>query len=280
MELMHSPVYGLRDKVAIVTGGGGGIGRGIVLELSKAGASVVIAEVDSEATKKTEDEVRRMGGKALGVVADVQQDDQVDHVVREALDAFGAVDVLVNNVGGLCGIERKISFWEMSEILWDKVIRLNTKPLFLCSKAVANIMIQQRKGGCIINITSIVGLVPPSSLCAPYGLVKAGIINFTTTAAADLGRYGIRVNAIAPGRVETPMTDRLYRDHPWAREPQIRMIPLGRIGKPEDIGRVAVFLASDAASYVSGHTILVSGGLTHLYTPDYQINTEEVKASG
>jgi len=127
-------------------------------------------------------------------------------------------------------------------------------------------MIHQGKGGSIINISSLVGIAPPSSLCIPYGLAKAGIINFTATAAVDLGKYNIRVNAIAPGRTETPMTARMYHNRPKRREAQVKLIPLGRIGKPEDIGRVAVFLASDAAAYISGHTIVVSGGLTHLYT--------------
>ncbi|MBO05991.1 MAG: hypothetical protein CMI58_03000 [Parcubacteria group bacterium] len=264
---MDLSAYGLENKVAIVTGGGAGIGKGIALELVKAGAVVAIAEIDSDLLDSTVNEIKTMGGRAYGFAGDMQEPEQVESLMEQTAREFGSIDVLVNNVGGLPGIERKIPFWEMDEELWDRVLRLNTKPLFLCSKTIAKFMIEQKKGGSIINITSIVGLVPPSSLCATYGFVKAGIVNFTTTAATDLGQYGIRVNAIAPGRVETPMTDRLYQDHPWVREPQIKIIPLGRLGKPDDIGKAAVFLASDASEYISGHTILVSGGLTHLYTP-------------
>jgi len=266
MEL-DSRVYGLKDKVAIVTGGGAGIGKGIVTELARAGASVAVVDIDNMTAERTVNEVRALGGKATKIIADVQESEQVDRIVRQTLNEFGTIDILVNNVGGLAGIVHQIPFWEMSEELWDKVIRLNTKPLYLWSKAVALFMIENKKGGSMINISSMVGMVPPSTLCAAYGLAKAGIINFTVTAAADLGKYGIRVNAIAPGRITTPMTDKLYEDHPEVRIPQIRIIPLGRIGTPEDIGQVAVFLASDAAGYISGHTVLVSGGLTHLYTP-------------
>lgn len=260
-------VYGLKDKVAIVTGGGAGIGRGIVLEFAKVGARIVVAEVDNAVAENVVEEVRRAGGRSIKVVADVQESKNVDHVVQQTLQEFGTIDILVNNVGGVPRKAQLKPIWETAEEIWDETIRFNIKPTFLFTRAVTKVLIDQKKGGSIINLSSISGWVPHPNGYPAYGLSKAGIINFTATEAIDLAKYHIRVNGIAPGHIDTPLSDQIYRDRPKAREATIRVIPLGYRGKPEDIGRVAVFLASDAASYVTGQTILVSGGLTHLFKP-------------
>jgi NAD(P)-dependent dehydrogenase (short-subunit alcohol dehydrogenase family) len=263
--------YSLKNKIAIITGGGAGIGKGIALEMAKAGAGIVVADINREYTSQTLAEIRAMGNKAIEFIGDVRKADIVDKLIEHSIKEMGTIDILVNNVGGLPGIKDAVHIWEMSEEMWDNVLTLNTKPLFLCTKAFSNKIIELKKQGNIVNISSLVGLVPPSSLCIAYGLAKAGIINFTTTAAADLAKFSIRVNCIAPGRIETPMTAGLRLRYPGVRAAQISLIPAGRLGKPQDIGKVAVFLASEASTYMSGITIPVSGGLTHLYTPSVEM---------
>ena len=264
-------IYSLKGKTAIVTGGGAGIGKGIVLEMAKAGADIVIADINDKYADSTLNEVKAMGNKVEVFIGDVQKSEMVDKLIEFSFKEMGDIDILINNVGGLPGIKDSVPIWEMSEEMWDTILKLNTKPLFLCTKAFSSKMIRLKKSGSIINISSLVGLVPPSSLCIAYGLAKAGIINFTTTAAVDLAKYSIRVNCIAPGRVETPMTAGLRLRYPGVRAAQINLIPLGRLGKPEDIGKVAVFLASEVSAYMTGITISVSGGLTHLYTPSIEM---------
>jgi len=264
MQKVDMKLYGLEGKVAIVTGGGAGLGKGMALEMAKAGASVVIVEIDQERAESTVNEIKGFGARAISIVADVLKTDQVDRMVKGTLEEFGNIHVLVNNVGGVPGVRGGMPFLEMNEDFWDNIINVNLKGAFLCSKAVVKVMIEKGVKGSIINISSITGLYPWAGVL-PYGVAKAGLINMTTTMAVDLGKHGIRVNAIAPGRMETPLTAELYRGMTELRQAQVRSIPMGRFGLPEDIGRAAVSLASDASSYISGQTLIVSGAATHLF---------------
>jgi len=263
--------YSLQNKVALVIGGGVGIGKGISVELARAGADIIIADINEEYANNVVDEIRVLGNRTAKFIGDVQKTEVVDRLMDFAVREMDNIDILVNSVGGLAGIKSAIPLWEMSEEQWDRILTLNTKPLFLCTKAFSRLLIERKKGGCIINLSSLVGIAPPSSLCITYGLAKAGIINFTTTAAVDLAKYRIRVNCIAPGRMMgTPSSIGLKDRYKGMRQAQISMIPLRRLGTPEEIGKVAVFLASEAADYITGVTISLSGGLTHLYTPSLE----------
>jgi NAD(P)-dependent dehydrogenase (short-subunit alcohol dehydrogenase family) len=256
-------VYGLKNKVGIVTGGGSGIGKGIALEMAKFGASLVVADADPEAAESTVEEIRAMGTKALKVVADCTKSESVGKIIEKTLEEFRTIDILINNVGGALGVRGSVSFLEISEEFWDNIIDVNMKSTFLFTKAFTKVIINEKKQGSIINISSLADRVPWVEVPI-YGAAKAGISNFTQNMAIVLGKYKIRVNAVCPGRIETKLSEALWENRLEERKAQVEAIPLGRFGTPEDVGRVVVFLVSDAASYVSGSTILVTGGLTQL----------------
>jgi len=260
--MLDAAIYGLSGKTAIVTGGSAGIGKGIALEMARAGANVVIAGRNAEKADAALAEIRAGGAKAFRVVADVQVGEDVGSLVKETLRQFGTVDILVNNVGGLLGVSGNVPFMETSEEFWDGILRVNLKSTFLCTKAVAKVMIDQGKNGSIVNISSITGL-GSALVCPAYGAANAALINLTISLAGELGKHGIRVNSIAPSSITTPLVADLYRGRMEARQARLKFIPLQRFGLPEDVGRAAVFLASDAAGYVSGQTLVVSGGVAH-----------------
>ncbi|MFC2002974.1 SDR family NAD(P)-dependent oxidoreductase [Chloroflexota bacterium] len=248
--------FALTDKVAIVTGGGRGIGKGIALSFAKAGANLVIAEIDAPEAEVSAEEIRALGRKALAVPTDARSSQQVENMLQKALNKFGRIDILVNNVGGSLAL--RFPILDMSEDEWDMIITLNLKSVFLCSKAVAKVMIDQKRGN-IINIASVGGLGPyPNN--AHYGAAKAGVINLTQSMAWEWAPYNIRVNAIAPGGTATRVLDKLYGERPDLLQERLKLIPLQRLGKPEDIGDAAIYLASDASDYVTGETIMVTGG--------------------
>ena len=247
--------FALTDKVAIVTGGGKGIGRGIALGFAEVGANVVIADVDGAAAEATAAEIRDIGQRTLVMTADVRDSGQVAKVVEQTLQEFGRIDILLNNVGGTFIIPTL----EMSENAWDALLRVNLKTVFLCSKAVARSMMEQRKGN-IINIVSIESHKASPGVAA-YGAAKAGIVNLTQSLAGEWGPYNIRVNAIAPGFIVTPGGARTWKT-PEREAEILRAIPLKRTGQPEDIAGAAIYLASEASDYVSGQTIFVDGGLS------------------
>ncbi len=255
--------FDLTDKVAIVTGGNTGIGRGISLEFAKAGAHVVIGSLPYQPLAgrarreinqdEVPDEIRALGRQSLFVATDVRVPEQVDNMVKQTVDKFGRVDILVNDAGTtfICLVE------DMSPNGWDTIININLKGTFLCCRAAGKVMIQQKKGK-IINIASVNG-VGSSPRQAHYGAAKAGIINFTKSLAMEWAQYNINVNAIAPGGIETFASSVLYARSPEEIEKQKKLVLLERRGRPEDIAYTAIFLASEASSFVTGETIRVGG---------------------
>lgn len=244
----------LQDKVAIVTGGGTGIGRVIAREMAKVGAHIVVASRNPAHITPAADEIRAVGRQALAVSVDVRVPDQVDGLVNATMERFGRIDILVNNHGALfqCPVE------ELSPGGWNAIIGINLTGVFLCSRAVGKVMIKQQ-GGKIINIVSIAGL-HGSPMTAPYGAAKAGVINFTKSLAMEWAKHHIYVNAVAPGPILTESgRDRLWSS-PEVQEQVRGQIPLGRYGEPEEIANTVIFLASDAASYIMGETLYVDGG--------------------
>ena len=247
----------LAGRVAVVTGagrGGRGIGRGIAVALAAAGADVVITArtniADAEAVAA---ECSALGVKSLAVVADVSDESSVESLFKTTMDSFGRVDILVNNAG----ITRDTLLLRMSTEQWDSVIDANLKGAFLCSRAASKIMLRQ-KSGRIVNIASVNGL-RGSAGQTNYSASKAGLIGFSRSLAKELASRGITVNVVAPGFIDTQMTDAFEGE---AREQLLKTIPLGRFGQAEDVGAAVAFFASPAASYITGQVLTVDGGLT------------------
>lgn len=243
----------LQGKVALVTGASRGIGRAIAISLAEAGADVAVNYAGNEqAAEETAEAVRAHGRKAITIRADVGDAGQADQMVKTVLDEFGRLDILVNNAG----ITRDNLLMRMKEEEFDQVINTNLKGVFNCMKAVTRPMMKQRSGR-IINISSIVGAVGNPGQ-TNYVAAKAGVIGMTKSAAKELATRGITVNCVAPGFIETEMTDVLSEE---TKETLLKSIPLGRLGQPEDIARIVRVLASEDASYMTGQTIHVDGGM-------------------
>lgn len=252
----------LTGKVAIVTGAGRGLGKGFALGLADFGAAVVIAERREDLAHGVEREVRDRGGRALAVPCDVRDGEQVRRMVAQAVAELGGVDVLVNNVGGVyLGHERppSLPFVEQDETYWDASYALNLKTVFLVTSAAARRMMEQGRGGSIINVASSEALRCAPGF-APYAAYKAAIVNLTRTLALELAPHGIRVNCIAPDAIPTEglatRFPELARDEAYRRH-----VPLGRAGRVEEVAGVGVFLASELSSFVTGVTIPVEGGM-------------------
>ena len=242
----------LKGKIAIVTGGAQGIGAAIVGQIAEAGASVAVVDINEEKGKEMVDKVRAMGVEAEAYVVDVSNTEAVKAVVGEIVKRFGRVDVLVNNAG----ITRDGLLMTMAEKDWDLVLSVNLKSVFNFIKAISRPMIKQ-KGGCIINISSVVGLMGNGGQ-VNYAASKAGVVGITKSAAKELASRNIRVNAVCPGYIQTAMTDRVEGK---AKDALMELIPAKKLGQPEDVAAAVVFLASDAASYITGETLRVDGGM-------------------
>lgn len=247
----------LAGRVAVVTGagrGGRGIGRGIAVALAAAGADVVItARTNIADAESVAAECTALGVKSLAVVADISDESSVESLFKTTMDSFGRVDILVNNAG----ITRDTLLLRMSTEQWDSVIDANLKGAFLCSRAASKIMLRQ-KSGRIVNIASVNGL-RGSVGQTNYSASKAGLIGFSRSLAKELASRGITVNVVAPGFIDTQMTDAFEGE---AREQLLKMIPLGRFGQAEDVGAAVAFFASPSASYITGQVLTVDGGLT------------------
>jgi 3-oxoacyl-[acyl-carrier protein] reductase len=243
----------LSNKVAIITGSGRGIGKTIAQKLAEAGATIVINDIGEIASiEAVAEEIRAMNRKSIAVLADISSSLDVERMVETTITTYGRVDILVNNAG----ITRDHLLLRMSEEDWDRVITINLKSVFLCTKAVLRYMTRQRWGR-IINMASIVGIVGNAGQ-ANYAAAKAGIIGFTRTVAKEVASRGITVNAIAPGFIETQMTQQL--EESWIQEIKKR-IPLGYLGTPRDVAEAVAFLASEEARYITGHVLNVDGGM-------------------
>ena len=241
----------LSTKVAIVTGSGQGIGRAIALKLAEVGATVVVNDIGNTASDVAE-EIKATNQQGLAILADVSSSPDVAKMVEISIATYGKVDILVNNAG----IARDQLIVRMSDEEWDKVLNVNLRSVFLCTRAVVRHMIRQRWGR-IINIASIVGVIGNPGQ-ANYASAKAGIIGLTRTIAREVASRGITANAIAPGFIDTEMTQHLDGKR---RQELIERIPLGYLGSPCDVAEAVAFLASDEAKYITGQVLNVDGGI-------------------
>ena len=243
----------LDGKIAIVTGAGQGIGRGIAEKLAAEGATVAVADINEATAKET---AGAIGSGAIGIRADVTSRESVDSMVEQVRQQFGRIDVLVNNAGW----DKAGPFVDSDPADWDRVIAINLYGVLHTCKAVLPIMAGQG-GGTVVNLASDAGRVGSSGE-AVYAAAKGGIIAFTKTIAREMARSGINANAVCPGPTDTPLFAEIGGDNPKLREALIRAIPMRRLAQPTDLANVVAFLASDEAAYVTGQTVSVSGGLT------------------
>ncbi|MDP3041742.1 MAG: 3-oxoacyl-[acyl-carrier-protein] reductase [Candidatus Omnitrophota bacterium] len=242
----------LEGKVALITGGARGIGRAIAMTFAREGADIAVADVNLEIAQKTALEIESLGRKALALEMDVTNYDLVEAGINKILDKMGKVDILVNNAG----ITKDNLLLRMSQADWDAVINVNLKGTFNCIKAVSRPMVKQRSGR-IISIASIIGLMGNPGQ-ANYAASKAGIIALTKTVAKELASRNINANAVAPGFIQTEMTAKLSEE---IKQKMLEAIPLGKLGTPEDVANVCLFLASQESSYITGQTITIDGGM-------------------
>jgi len=249
--------FPLQGKVAIVTGGRRGIGEAIALALAEAGADIAICDrvVEDGELKAVAEEVQRLGRRSLAVRTDITQKADVDSMVQRVVDEFGVIDILVNSAA----MNIRAPLLELGEDGWDRVINTDLKGYYLCSQAVGKRMVE-RKRGSIINIASTAAIKAAAEM-GVYCIAKAGVVMLTRVLALELAQYNIRVNAIAPYMVKTKFSQPLWGDPETLKQLESE-IPLGRLAEPGDIVGSALFLASDASSYITGHTIIVDGGLS------------------
>ncbi len=245
----------LENKVAIVTGGGSGIGQAIAILFAKEGAKVVAAGRRLEALQNTVAEIEKLGDEALAVITDISSFPSVQNLIQKTLEKFGKIDILVNNAG----IYLSGDAVSTTEQDWDKVLAIDAKGTFLCSKAAIPFMVKQGKGK-IVNTASIAGWVGFEESLA-YSAAKGAVVNMTREMALDFGPKNINVNAIAPGVIETDMTQGFLKDEN-AKKSFLDKIPIGRIGRPLDIAYAALYLASDESDFVTGETLIIDGGWT------------------
>ena len=248
---------GIRDRVALVSGGGSGIGRACAVALARAGAKVVVSDVGERAADAVLEEVRAAGGEATYIAADVTQSEQVRRMVEDTVGRHGRLDFAVNSAG----IFGRISALDEQEPEdFDRVIGVNLRGVFLCMKH--EIVAMRRNGsGAIVNIASVQGLVSGAG-AALYSASKHGVVGLTKGAALDCARDGIRINAVCPGTIETPLAQKHYAERGLPMPNETPRIPIGRVGRPDEIAQVVLFLCSSGATYVTGATLAVDGAIT------------------
>ncbi|MFH1625057.1 MAG: 3-oxoacyl-[acyl-carrier-protein] reductase [Pseudomonadota bacterium] len=242
----------LKDKVALITGSAQGIGRAVAILLATRGANIVVSDLNAEKAGEVAREIEKIGRKCLVTITNVADFQDVESMVQKTIDKFGRIDILVNNAG----IVKDSLLLRMKEESWDQVINVNLKGTFNCTKAAIKFMAKQRSGK-IVNIASIAGEMGNAGQ-ANYSASKAGVIGFTKTVAREFATRGINVNAVAPGFIDTAMTQSLPEN---IRENLKKQIPLEKLGTPEDIAETVYFLVSEASSYITGQVINVNGGL-------------------
>jgi 3-oxoacyl-[acyl-carrier protein] reductase len=246
----------LNGKTAIVTGARRGIGRGISLTLAGSGANVTVSDINLEDCRKVVDEIKKLGGRGLAIKCDVSHTDEIDDMVKKTVEEFGGLDILVNNAG----IISYKPFLELTDQDWDRVISVNLRGQFLCARAAAREMVK-KKWGRIINVASIssggCGIAFPQ--ISHYTASKGGVIGLTEALALELTPQGINANAILPGAIDTPMAADTKNNEAVLRG-VLQRIPKGRLGTPEDIANLALFLASEESDYISGSSIVIDGG--------------------
>jgi len=246
----------LKGKVAIITGARRGMGKADAILFAQNGAKVVVADISQEECQQVADEIEKDGGEALAVKCDVTSGKEIEEMVKKTVEKFGKVDILVNNAG-ICQFK---PFLELTEEEWQKTLDINLKGYFLCAKACAKEMVKQ-KSGVIVNIASIVmGQIGKGMAgLAHYSASKGGIAALTKSLAIEMAQHNIRVNTIAPGAIDTPMAASAKSDQK-VLEQTLAMIPLGRMGRPEEIASTVLFLSSEASSYITGSIVVVDGG--------------------
>ena len=248
----------LENKVALVTGAAAGIGRESALALAREGAAVCVSDLNRAGGEDTAEAIISAGGKAIFVRCDVTRAQDVRAMVQAALDAFGRLDAAVNNAGIAGTLNRRIH--ETDNDTFERVIAINLKGLWLCMKAELPPMLVQGRGT-IVNIASVAGLIGAPKGAA-YTASKHGVVGLTKSAAVEYAKFGIRVNAVCPAYTDTSMVQQAIDENPWMREMMTRAIPMRRLGKPTEIAEAVLWLCSDAASFVTGHQLVLDGGLT------------------
>ena len=246
----------LKDKVAIVTGAGSGIGRAAALAFANSGAKVVVADINTEGGNATTDAILGAGGHATFVKADVSRASDVEAMIKNTIEAYERMDCAFNNAGIEGTVGTRLA--EYDEDNWDKVININLKGVWLCMKSQLAYMSQQGSGT-IVNTASVAGLVG-GTFGSAYYASKHGVVGLTKAAAIEYGAAGIRVNAVCPGVIQTEMADRLIQDNQQRESAVTALHPLGRLGSPDEIAQAVVWLSSDAASFITGQAIAVDGG--------------------
>jgi 3-oxoacyl-[acyl-carrier protein] reductase len=246
---------GIQGKVALVMGAGGGLGGAIARSLAREGARVAVCDIDQDAAAQVAGAIRQAGGTAQPFVVDLSVPERLDDAVAAISTALGPVDILVNNAGSL--VER-LKILELTEERWDEVLDLNLKSAFLCSQAVAMCMMDRRRGA-IINVSSVAGRNGGALGSIHYSTAKGGLITFTKGLAKELASYNVRVNAVSPGVIQTQFHEQFST--PEMMQAYCKVIPLGRVGTPQEVAGVIAFLASDAASFIVGETIEINGGM-------------------
>ncbi len=256
-----SELFDLTGKSAVVTGGAMGIGKGVVSRLTEAGSSVMLTDIDMDAANQTAEEIRAAGGKVEVIHADAASVTDAKKVAKATVDAFGSLDILVNNAG----IFFASPFLSMTEESWDNLVNINLKGVFFYSQAAAQVMVDAKRGGKIINVCSTDSL-KPTGLVAHYNAAKGGVLMLTKAMALELGPKNILVNAVAPGGITTPGVAKMGQSLAQVSLGQMEIAdylkghPLGRFGKPDDVAKVVLFLASRASDYMCGEMIVVDGG--------------------